>query len=39
MLRDGNDFQMAKQSHKNYKMKVVSNSNTIITMNYLHGVK
>jgi hypothetical protein len=39
MLRDGNNHQMAKQSHKNYRMKVVSDSNNIITMNYRRGVK
>jgi hypothetical protein len=36
---DGNYYQIAKQSHENYIMKVVFHSNTVNIMNYLHGVE
>ncbi len=35
----GSYRQMAKESHENFKLKVVSDSNIITTMNYLHGAK
>jgi hypothetical protein len=36
---DGNYYQMAKQSHENYGMKVVFDGSTINVMNCLHGAK
>jgi hypothetical protein len=36
---DGSYRQMAKQSHENYRMKVLSHFNFINTMNYFHRAK
>jgi hypothetical protein len=30
---------MAKQSHKNYKMNMVSDNSTVSTVNYIHGAE